>query len=69
MCRFIIVERDRNSESAALPLIVGEHEAEGTAREAAEEFAAHRPASRFEVFQLTGSAELNPRVEWKGARP
>jgi len=72
MCRFIIVERLRGEPSidqANIPVMVGEHEAEGTARAAAEELAELRPESRFDVFQHIGGAVLEPRVQWRAAKP
>jgi len=72
MCRFIIIERlnvTPSEQQADIHQIVGEHEAEGQAKAGAEELAELRPASRFEVYQLTGSAALEPRVQWRAAKP
>jgi hypothetical protein len=62
MCQYIIIQRGEVSS------VVGEHDAEGAARQAAEELAAGAPSVAFEVFQYIGVAREESRVVWKGVK-
>lgn len=61
MCRYIIVEADCDR------VIIDTAEAEGEAKAKAEAAAEDNHGTRFEVYQIIGSARTEPRVVWKGA--
>lgn len=63
MCRYIIVRRD----SAAA--VVEEHDVEEVAKLNAQELAQLDQGTAFEVYQIIGTAILEPKVVWKGAKP
>lgn len=62
MCRFLIVEM------TCPPLVVAEQEAEGAAKAAAEDMAGSKPGTAYSVYQLVGSAVVEPKVVWSGAK-
>lgn len=49
------------------PEFVSFYESEGDARKSAEELAAKHDGYSFMMMQKVGTAELQHRVEWKGA--
>lgn len=69
MCKYIIVERLTNRSEAETDSVVGDYEAEGAAKAAAEEMAENNRICRYEVYQLVGQAALVSKVVWTGAKP
>lgn len=63
MCRYVIVKRD------STVAVVEEHDVEETAKRNAQELAELAPGVAFEVYQIIGTAILEPKVVWKGAKP
>ena len=70
MCRYVILKRGPGPEpgTSTLP-VVAIVESEGEARKSAEHLAEHDSSAEFLVFQHIGTARLEPRVQWEGAKP
>lgn len=70
MCRYVILKRGPAEAAGVSDLpVVSICESEGDARKTAEELAEADSTADFLVFQHIGTAALEPRVVWKGAKP